>query len=64
MFIFWTRDNIPEIIVDSDLYAHASTLGAVDVLLEADTPSVTCQSLSSLDNHIPDQFTVVHKSSA
>jgi hypothetical protein len=57
------RKAVPEIVVNPDFHTHTSAFGTVNVLFKANTPSITRQTLSSLNHHIPYQLTMVHQCS-
>lgn len=55
---------LPEIFVDSNLDAHTPPLGVVNILVLPDAPAVSPELFSGLNDHVADQFPLLHEGSA
>ena len=58
------KGNLPQILMYPNLDTHAPAPGVFHIGLEANTPTVTGQALSSLDDHVADQLAMVHQGGA
>lgn len=55
------KGNLPQIFMYPNLDTHAPAFGVLHICLETNAPSVTGQALSSLNDHVADQLTMVHQ---